>query len=363
MPDFFQPGPVISLPLLTRGADQLERDLAIWTRERPLALVLPCHVRDLENHTLTEIIRTLCDVPWVSRVVVGLDGAEAAQWAAARERFSILPQRCEVLWNSDVTAQGKGRNLCETAGQLLHHADVFAVAMHDCDIRTYSREFLARLCWPVLHPDAGLRACKGYYARSAGRLHGRVFRLLFQPLLRAWAELFPLPWVAFLQSFRYPLSGELCVEAALLKELAFDPGWGVEIRLLHSLFRTAAPGSICQAELCDAYDHKHQEAPDLVRMAEEVAHTLTMTMHEEGADLTAHDRDALIATCEHETARALREAIVIAQMNGMAHDAAGEAALALQFVEALRRGMTGETRLPCLLPAPATPSIPRGSPA
>lgn len=369
MPDFHQPGSVTSLPQLTADAGHLEADLAEWTRERPLALLLPCHVRDLDSPALAGTIELLRGIQWLSHVSVGIDGANASQFAAAREKFSRLPQSCEVLWNDNAAPQGKGRNLWKTAGHLLRRHPVFAVAMHDCDIRTYSRGFLARLCWPVLNPSSGLRACKGYYARSTEQLHGRVFRLLLQPLLRAWRELLPSSeWPAFLQSLRYPLSGELCVEAGLLGTLAFDPGWGVEIRLLHSLFRNAGPHSICQAELCPSYDHKHQDPADLAKMAEEVARTLWMTMHEEGAALTAGDREALVAATEHHAARSLQTSMLTAHINGMGFDAAAEAALAAQFGTALRRSLSVAPNPECVLPpvdslamTPPTPSTRPGS--
>ena len=34
-------------------------------------------------------------------------------------------------------------------------ADTAVMALHDCDILTYQREMLARLCYPVAHPVLG----------------------------------------------------------------------------------------------------------------------------------------------------------------------------------------------------------------
>ncbi len=337
MPDFHQPGSVLSLPLLAAETDQLEADLTTWTRDRPLAVLMPCHVRDLDSPSLTEITRTLGTIPWVARVTVGLDGADHALLASAREKFAGLPQPCDIVRN-DPAAPGKGRNLRNAAPHLLRQPDLFAVAMHDCDIRTYSRGFLARLCWPVLHPDAGLRACKGYYARTAGRLHGRLFRLMFQPFLRAWSDRFPgHPWPAFLRSLRYPLSGELCVRSSLLGGMEFDDGWGVEVSLLHSLYQTAGPGVICQAELCPAYDHKHQDASGLTVMAADVARTLRLTMAREGMVPDDAAWQDILARTDRGIAAALRDSALMARMNGMEFDADAETALTAQFQDALRR--------------------------
>ncbi len=338
MPDNSQPGPVLSLPLLSaENGGRLEADLTRWTKDRPLALMLPCHVRDLESEALANILKILSDVPWISRVVVGLDGADQAQYHDALRKFSILPMPCEVL-HHDVTVSppGKGRNLSACVNHLSRGEEPFAVAMHDCDIRTYSRSFLARLCWPVMHPEAGIAACKGYYVRNSGRLHGRVFRLMFQPLLQALAELAPAhPWPAFLQSLRYPLSGELCVEAGLLRQLEFASGWGVEVSLLHGLYRHAAPRTICQAELCAAYDHKHHEIPVLIEMAAEVAEVLAETMQSEGALPHGFEPAAMLQRYAAFAKEAVRESTLTAKINGLEHDEESEASLAGLLTQAI----------------------------
>ena len=59
------------------------------------------------------------------------------------------------------------------------------VAVHDCDIRDYARELLARLCFPTVHPNLNYEFAKGYYGRVTDRLYGRVTRLFMTPLLRA----------------------------------------------------------------------------------------------------------------------------------------------------------------------------------
>ena len=53
-----------------------------------------------------------------------------------------------------------------------------AVALHDCDIVTYSRDLLARLIYPVANPKFNFDFCKGYYPRvSQNKVKGRVARL------------------------------------------------------------------------------------------------------------------------------------------------------------------------------------------
>ncbi len=329
MPDFLQSGPVLTLPLL-HAADSagMERDLAAWTADRPLALALPCHVRDFHSKAMRGILDKLAGIPWVQRAVIGLDGATMEEATIAREL--ITDPRFTLLHRTG--APGKGANLRDCLGALQQYS-LFAVAMHDCDIRHYSREFLARLCWPVLHPEAGLHACKGYYARTATGLHGRVFRLFLQPLLRACTEHLPAhPWLQFLTSLRYPLSGELCVRIDVLPKLPLPDGWDVELALLSSLHRQQVP--MCQSELCAAYDHKHQEPAALAEMAAVLFRRLIHTLHEHGVhsgDLSA----PLLSSARHHAEQATHGSSLMAAMNGLRHDAQAERLLAAALMEKL----------------------------
>ena len=75
------------------------------------------------------------------------------------------------------------------------------IAIHDCDIRTYDRELLARLCFPTAHPNLNYEFAKGYYGRVAERLYGRVTRLFVTPLLRAMKATIGIPAAARLPGF------------------------------------------------------------------------------------------------------------------------------------------------------------------
>ena len=63
------------------------------------------------------------------------------------------------------------------------------IALHDCDIVNYSREMLARLCYPVANPNLDYVFCKGFYSRVTNKMHGRVTRLLVTPLVRSIQQL------------------------------------------------------------------------------------------------------------------------------------------------------------------------------
>ncbi len=117
------------------------------------------------------------------------------------------------------------------------------IALHDCDIVSYSREMLARLCYPVVNPNIDVVVCKGFYSRVTDRMHGRVTRLLITPLIRALQKLVGgHDFLAFLDSFRYPLAGEFCMttDLAWVNRIPWD--WGLEVGVLSEVFRNYSPG-------------------------------------------------------------------------------------------------------------------------
>ncbi len=247
-------------------------------------------------------------VRYLKHIVVGVDGANAREWRRARRIFAQLPQPPTLLWNDGPRMQkllkqleeaelstgpgGKGRNVWLCFGYVLASEQARMVAVHDCDIVTYNRELLARLCYPVAHPAFGFDFCKGYYARVSTKLNGRVMRLFVTPLLRALKSIVgPHPFLVYLDTFRYALSGEVAMDIDLVRRNRIPYDWGLEVGMLAEVFRNSAPRAICQAELCDNYDHKHQElsARDsekgLNRMAVDIKRSIFRRMASEGIRL------------------------------------------------------------------------------
>ncbi|MCB1733439.1 MAG: glycosyl transferase, partial [Halieaceae bacterium] len=167
-----------------------------------MTLILPSLYSELETDALAHIVDELRHVPYLSEIVIGLDRADPDQWQHAREYFSVLPQHHRILWNdgprlleldAELAEQrlaprerGKGRNVWYCMGYTLVSGRGQAVALHDCDIKTYDRGMLARLFYPIANPAFSFQFSKGYYARVAGgALKGRVTRLFVTPLIRA----------------------------------------------------------------------------------------------------------------------------------------------------------------------------------
>ena len=279
MADFHQNGVVSTLHNLTnRPVEELEKKLVKYSKERPIALVLPSLFSELEGPALKNIVEHLKDVPYLSKIIIGLDQATEEQFEYAKEFFSVLPQDHAILWNDgprlravdeelashDLAppAPGKGRNVWYCFGYILAACpEIEVIGLHDCDILTYDRGMLARLLYPVANPNFNYVFSKGYYARVAdGKMNGRVMRLLVTPLIHALREVFGYdPYLNYLNSFRYPLAGEFAMSKDVLLDLRIPSDWGLEIGILSEVRRNYSTKMICQVELADNYDHKHQE--------------------------------------------------------------------------------------------------------
>ncbi len=277
MGDFYQSGIVTTLHNITnRPLEKLEKELLGFSQTRPMALTLPSLYSELEGPALDNILMELSKVPYLDNIVIGLDRATEDQFRHALEFFGRLPQTHRVLWNDGPRLKaldeeleskglapkelGKGRNVWYCLGYILACGKAEAIALHDCDIVTYDRELLARLFYPVANPSFNYEFCKGYYSRVAGdKLNGRASRLLVTPLLRALKRIYGAhPYLEFLDSFRYPLAGEFSMRMDVVNDLRIPSDWGLEIGVLSEMNRNYAANQICQVDIADVYDHKHQ---------------------------------------------------------------------------------------------------------
>ena len=278
MADFYQNGSVTTLHnLRQRSYQEMENELVTFNKKRPLGLLLPSLFSELEGPALANIINKISEVPYLSEIVIGLDRANEEQYRYALSFFKKLPQHHRVLWNDGPrlkaidaklqslgiapTEMGKGRNVWYCMGYMLATNKAESVALHDCDILTYEKELLARLLYPVAHPQFHYEFSKGFYARVAdGKINGRVSRLLVTPLIRALKRVVgPNEYLDYMDCFRYPLAGEFSFRRDVLNDLRIPSDWGLEIGVLSEMHRNYATNRVCQVDIADVYDHKHQD--------------------------------------------------------------------------------------------------------
>ncbi len=358
MSDFHQAGPITTLHKLGAvNPGEMDEKIRQYAEKRPIALILPSLISELDGEALPRILDALKTVRYLSGIAVTLGPATDEEFARARTFFGRLPQKVRLVWNNgprlsrlyqkledtglSAGPDGKGRSVWMALGYLLAEGTAEVIALHDCDIVTYDRQFLDRLVFPVVNPDMGYQFCKGFYARFSDRLHGRVTRLFVTPLLRALARMAgDLPVLAYLDAFRYPLAGEFCLTDTMARLMRIPSDWGLEIGVLAEIYRNSTPLRICQSELCDRYDHKHQalaSAPDkgLFKMATDIAKTFYRIVSSEGVVLSEAFFETLKTTYLHFAQIAAGRYQDEALINGLAYDRHAELRKVETFMEAI----------------------------
>ena len=305
--------------------------------------MLPCHGADLERPALAHIVAELSEGPhFLSEVVVTMNGLDAAGFARAQELFAALPMRRTFLWNDrpgapDGGLAGKGGNVDASVRHLVGEGTCAIIATQDCDVASFRRCDLARLCYAVAEPRLGFAFAKMYYPRVTDRLYGRVSRLFLAPLLHALLRVAGhQPLLDFLLSFRYPLSGEVAMTRETAAALRPAPGYGLEIGQLCEAFRHLDPRSVCQVDGGAGYDHKHQPAATaLAAMAGEIAAELFRQCATEGMPSDAAFRTAVATAYRREADLALRRSASLALINDLPFDEAAERAMVGTFAAQL----------------------------
>lgn len=349
MSDFMQAGGITTIHALKPEAWQrLDSDLLRWARRRPLGLVLPALYSEFENPAIHQILGELEKLRWIERIVLVLSQADGEQYEYVRRLFARFGSRATVLWRESEEVQamltevneaglpadvpGKGRACWMGMGFLLSRGEVEVIAFQDCDIKTYHRKMLARLVAPLMAPDLGFEFSKAYYARYSHKLNGRLTRLMVGPLLAALRRCgVSSRFLDYLGWFRYPLSGEIAMDARLARSITVSADWGLEISTLEQVYRRVPVSRICQVDVAECYDHKHQavSAADpgrgLHRMAREVALAIFRGAAADGAVLP---EELLTATLPLAYRAEALDAVVRyhaeATLNGLDYDLSAE---------------------------------------
>ena len=378
MSDFHQFGPVTALPrLVSRPIEDLEARVKVYSGRYPVALVIPIIPEEMDRPALARIVDELSRVTYLDTLLVSLNKANADDCRRAVEFFKPYSGRSVILWNESPAVQdvvdhmssaglyigepGKGRACWLAMGFILAEERVEYIAFQDGDVVNFSREMLARLVLPALDPTIDFDFVKGYYARISDRLNGRVTRLMLAPLLTAFTRLIgDDPYIRYLSSFRYALSGEFVVKVDLAERMRLPCDWGLEIVTLFEALRHRAPVRVCQVELAESYDHKHQgvSADDpstgLNRMARDIVKHLLRTLAAAGVNLHDGLLRSLLAAYQREAEDAVGDSYAVALINGLRFDRHEEEQSVQVFVQSLRSSI--EEFLADPLGAPLVPN-------
>jgi len=360
MSDFHQSGEVTTLPRLReRPIEELEAAIRELIPKFPVALVIPLVPSEMDRPALKTILDELCEVDYLETLVLSLNRATREDYEHCQSYFARYPGRKVILWSEsdavrgflaemeraglDVGSSGKGRACWLAMGLLLaeERADYFV--FFDADIVNFRREMLARMVLPALDPIVDFDFVKAYYARFSDRLHGRVTRLYVTPLLSAFRRLIGAdPYIRYMASFRYPLSGEFAVQRDLASRMRLPSDWGLEIVSLFEALRHRAPVRMCQVEIAERYDHKHQDlsADDadagLHRMARDIGTHLMRTLAAAGVVLSGGLLNSLVAAYQREAEDAVADSYAVSSINGLLFDRHDEEIALQTFGRALR---------------------------
>jgi len=329
MSDFYQTGVVSTLHRLGQpDLKALEAELKQHGKHRPIALILPTTFSDFQSVAFSNILKTLTGVGYLEEIVVVMNKTNAMEFMQAKKILSDLPFKPKIVWSSgsrigelyqllkrnelDIGEDGKGRSVWIALGYVIANDKSEVIALHDCDILTYDREFLARLCYPLANPNMGYEFCKGFYSRVTDRMFGRVTRLFFTPLIRALEKILGyLPVLVYFDSFRYALSGEFSLDMDLARVNRIPADWGLEIGILAEVYRNCVAKRICQVDLIESFEHKHQELSDqdpqkgLLKMCIDITKTIFRTLSTEGVIISA----GLLRTLESTYLRTAQDTI------------------------------------------------------
>ncbi|GHV38889.1 glucosyl-3-phosphoglycerate synthase [Spirochaetia bacterium] len=178
------------------------------------------------------------------------------------------------------TYRGKGENLWKS----LYALEGDIIVWVDADISNFAPKFVYGLLGPLLEDD-GISYVKAFYERPirssvtgnpagiASTGGGRVTEILVRPL-------FSLFYPELAQLIQ-PLSGEYAGRRALLEQLSFSVGYGVELGHLIDIINLSGSGALAQVDL-DIRIHRNQSTSSLGKMAFGILNTFFSRVEKSG---------------------------------------------------------------------------------
>jgi glucosyl-3-phosphoglycerate synthase len=280
--------------------NSMSDQLRSFKEKFPSGLIIPILGNDIKSPGLKKIVNEINQCDYLSKVFVALSTTGPNDYEEALRLSRTFKVPCEIVWCNkpevvtvleelktkglDVTQlYGKGKDVWIAMG--IASLNLFAFAVHDADIVSYTKMLPTKLLYPVIEPKLDFFFSKGYYARineTRKKLYGRIHRLFINPLLEVLQEKLRYSrFLIYLQSFSYPLAGEMALYSDLATHLRVPSDWGLELGLLSEVYRNASFGRICQIDL-GFYDHRHKkiEANELMKTAEDSFVTLLRTLTE-----------------------------------------------------------------------------------
>ncbi|WP_442933654.1 glucosyl-3-phosphoglycerate synthase [Micromonospora sp. CPCC 206060] len=241
-----------------------------------VSIVLPARNEEATVGAIVSTIREhLMDrVPLVDQLIV-VDSRSTDRTATVARTAGAYVVSQDEMTRGLPRLTGKGDALW--AGLAAAEGDV--VAFIDADLREFRPHFVTGLLGPLL-TDPSVTFVKGFYHRplvGSASIEpdggGRVTELMARPLLNLfWPEL---------SGFVQPLAGEYAGRRAVLEQIPFVSGYGVETAMLIDLLDLVGLDALTQVDLGER-KHRHQDTEALGRMAAQIMLTAWSRLRRRG---------------------------------------------------------------------------------
>jgi glucosyl-3-phosphoglycerate synthase len=221
------------------------------------------------GNILNVLIQTLkIKISLLDEIIV-IDGGSKDETIRICESFgdNIRLLHEKHILNARKTSKGKGNQLWKG----LYSTKCDIVVYMDSDLKNFNEKYVIGLLGPLL-TTKHIKYVKGFYDRKYS-LHstnktndgGRVTEICARPLINL---LYPT-----LSGFIQPLSGEYSGYTSVLKNISFNSGYGVEMKILIEIMEKYGVHTMGQVNLISK-EHDHQPLNALTKMSYSILKTM-----------------------------------------------------------------------------------------
>ena len=145
-----------------------------------------------------------------------------------------------------------------------------------------------------------------------------------------------------MESFRYALSGEFSFIRSLGRGVGISPTWGLEVSTLSEVYKNTSNRRICQTEIMDSYEHKHQELGSkdagggVYKMANDIAKTLFRILSQEGVVFSEASFKTLLSSYYQESRFEISKYNALSKLNDLVYDRQSEILAVEAFQDAIK---------------------------
>jgi glucosyl-3-phosphoglycerate synthase len=164
-----------------------------------------------------------------------------------------------------------------------------------------------------------------------------------------------------MDSFRYSLSGEFAFIRTLARGIRISPTWGLEVSTLSEVYENTSVRRICQTEIMETYEHKHQELKNsepskeldggVAKMAIDIAQTIFRIMSQRGVTFSKESLKTLRTSFFQESRRAISRYDALAKFNSLTFDRKKEIEAVETFDKALKQACKEFSKDPLGVPS------------